>query len=90
MPPAEKTPCRECGREIVFARRVGRDKDGQWLALDPDPVEGGRWYVYRPASRPQGPLHCRFMPDAADWPTGSLSINPHWMTCPAAEEFRRK
>ena len=82
--------CKECGSPVIFAIRVGGEKDGKWMALDPDSVENGRWYVYMPRGDRNGSLRCKFMGAGCDWPPGSLPRNPHWMTCPAAEEFRRK
>lgn len=84
------TKCKKCGATIIFAIVVGGKKDGRWMPLDRDPVENGRWHVYRSGTDPRGALRCKFMDQGTDWPVGSVPRNPHWMTCPAAEEFRRK
>src|SRR5437016_5072836 len=84
----DRTRCRKCGARIVFARR---EDDGEWQSFDEDPLENGRWYLYRPRGNLDAPLRCRFMRKGADWPPGSLCRRPHWMTCPDpdAKHLRR-
>ncbi len=47
MPKHETKPCIACDEPIVFARENGkiRNKQPAIVALDPVPVEGGKWML---------------------------------------------
>ena len=75
--------CKGCGADIKFIKT----KSGKFIPADPDPVRitklGASKYIY---VLDDGTL-VRGFNDPEGWTFGYV---PHWSTCPAASEFKRK
>jgi len=79
------TKCRGCGKEICFIKTV----KGKSIPVDPEsmyfiPVGGPNTYVM-----PDGELKRGREPGIGDG-QAAIGYRSHFVTCPAADEFRKK
>ena len=74
--------CRGCGAEIEWLRM----KSGKTMPVDPEPVfvaEGGNQVFITDAGE-------TITGSATEENTGEVGFVPHWATCPAAGQFRKR
>lgn len=74
--------CSGCGREIIWLRM----KSGKHMPVDPEPVfvtEGGKDAFITDEGE-------RIMGTASETDMGTVGFVPHWATCQAAGQFRKR
>ena len=74
--------CRGCGREIIWLHM----RSGKHMPVDPEPVfvagDGKDTFITDEGETIRG--------TASEMDTGTVGFVPHWATCPAAEQFRKR
>jgi len=80
------TPCRGCGKEIAFIKTV----KGKSMPVDPEsvyfiPAGGPNTYVMMDGSIQRGRE-----PQQEDNEAVRIGYRSHFVTCPAADDFRSK
>lgn len=76
------TQCRGCGAEIKFVKSL----KGKWMPVDPEPATEKDADQGDTLVREDG----KVITVGRDSDEGLKCYVPHWITCPNADEFKRR